>query len=120
MSRRDPVVLMRDMLDHAREAHEAAEGHSRADLDTDRMLEIFLIHMIQVIGEAASRVPPDVRSQYPQVAWTQMIGARNVIVHGYAYIDLDLVWETVTESLPPLIAELERILAEKSGRDGQR
>lgn len=112
MSRREPRVLLRDMLDHAREALEAARGRSRRDLDHDRMFQVFLIHMLQVIGEAASRTPAEFAQQHPQIPWSAMIGARNVIVHGYAQVDLDIVWRTVTEELPELIANLEQLLAQ--------
>ncbi len=120
MSRRDPAVLMKDMLDHAREALEAAQGRSRGDLDTDRMLQVFLTHMVEIVGEAASRVPREERERYAHLPWAEIVGIRNRLVHGYAYVDLDILWNVVTRDLPPLIADLERILAEQSGTGGQR
>lgn len=112
MSRREPGVLLRDMLDHAREALDAARGRSRRDLDHDRMLQVFLIHMLQVIGKAASRMPTDFTQRRPQIPWSAMIGARNVIVHGYAQVDLDIVWRTLTEELPRSTGMVEQLSAQ--------
>jgi uncharacterized protein with HEPN domain len=111
MSRRDPFVLMRDMLDHAREAVGTARGRMRADLDADRMLELSLTRLVEVVGEAASRVPAEVRERHARVPWSAIVGIRNRLIHGYAYVDLDVVWDVVSRELPPLIAELERILS---------
>jgi uncharacterized protein with HEPN domain len=66
---------------------------------------------VQVVGEAASRMPPTERANYPQIPWNQVIGVRNRLVHGYDRVDLDILWEIVSHDLPPLVAELEKIIA---------
>lgn len=67
MSRHDPIVRVHHMLDHAREAVEMAQGRSRAELDTDRMLNLSLVRLVEVVGEAASRVPEEFRALHPDV-----------------------------------------------------
>ena len=69
MSPRDPGPRLRHMLDHAKEAVAMVEGKSRADLDRDRQLNLALVRLLEVVGEAASRVPEDIRSLHPQVPW---------------------------------------------------
>ncbi len=76
MSLHDPIVRVRHMLDHAREAVEMVRGKSRGDLDTDRHLNLALVRLVEVIGEAANRVPEDFRSCYPQVPWREAVGMR--------------------------------------------
>ncbi|MBI3362679.1 MAG: DUF86 domain-containing protein [Chloroflexi bacterium] len=110
MPEHDDSVRLRDMLDHAREAVALAVSKSRADLDANRLLELSLLHLITIVGEAASRIPRDVQSQHDQVPWDQIVGMRNRIVHGYASINLDILWQTVVEDLPPLISDLEKIV----------
>lgn len=110
MSRRDPRIFLHDMLDYSREALALAQGHTRADLDRDRVLSLALTRLIEIIGEAASRVPAEVRLQFPAVPWPRITGMRNRLIHAYQAVDHDVVWDTLIDSLPPLIAELERAL----------
>jgi uncharacterized protein with HEPN domain len=99
------------MRDHAREATEMVEGRTRANLDSDRMLNLELVRLLEILGEAANRVPAEIRSRFTQIPWPQLIGLRNRLIHGYDQVDLDIVWQIVARDLPPLVAELEGILA---------
>jgi uncharacterized protein with HEPN domain len=98
------------MLDHAREAMAMAEGKARGDLDTDRMLNLALVKLLEIVGEAASRVGSDEQARHTQIPWQQLIGLRNRLVHGYDQVDLDILWQILTHDLPPLVEELERIV----------
>ncbi len=69
MSRHDPLVCVRQMLDHAREATAMVRGRVRADLDSDRMLNLSVMRLLEVMGEAATRIPDDYRLNYAQVPW---------------------------------------------------
>lgn len=97
------------MRDEAREGAEFARTHDRADLDRWRWLG--LVKSIEVIGEAATRLTPDFRQRHPEIAWTRIMGMRHRLVHDYDQINYDIVWETATRDLPPLAADLDRILA---------
>ena len=114
MSRHDPMVRVRHMLDHTREAVEMVKGKTRADLDADRQLNLALVRLVEVIGEAANRVPDDFRSRHPQVPWRQTVGMRNRMVHGYDVIDFDILWSVLQKDLPSLIEALEKILNQEA------
>ena len=107
------TVRLRHMLDAAEEATRFISGHERSDLDSDRMLSFALVRAIEIIGEAASKVSPEARSACPNLPWPSIIAMRNRIVHAYFDIDLDRVWDTVTDDLPALITELRVILADE-------
>jgi uncharacterized protein with HEPN domain len=109
MSRNDEVRV-RHILDAAREAVRFVQGRLRTDLDTDRQLNLSLVRLLEVIGEAARGISTEFREAHPEVAWNKMIGMRDRLIHGYFDINLDVVWQTVTEDLPPLIAQLEKIV----------
>jgi uncharacterized protein with HEPN domain len=111
MSRRDDVSL-RHMLDHAREASALVRGKTRADLDADRVLSLALVRLLEIVGEAANRVPADVRSQHPNVPWAAIVGLRNRLIHGYDSIDFDILWQILTQDLPSLITTLEDIVSD--------
>jgi uncharacterized protein with HEPN domain len=108
MSHHDDFIRLQHMLDHAREASALVKGKCRIDLDTDRVLELALVRLLEVIGEAANRVSPEMKSKYPGIPWFQIIGLRHRLIHGYDAVDLDILWEILSKDLPPLITELEK------------
>ena len=110
MPMNDPLVRLRDMLDHAREAVEMAQGKSREDLASDRMLTLALTHLVEIIGEAARQVPEEIRARHPHVPWRQIVGMRNRLIHGYSAVDLMLLLDTATDDLPALIDALQAII----------
>lgn len=110
MTRRDPAVRLRHMLDHAREAVEMARGCTRADLDRDRRLNLALVRLLEIVGEAAARVPPAEREQLADVPWDDIVGLRNRLIHGYDQVNFDILWAILRDDLPPLVAQLERVL----------
>jgi len=110
MSRDDPQVRLRHMLAYAREAVELMRNRRRADLDIDRALGLAILRCVEIVGEAAGRIPVTTRRRYPKIPWSQIISMRDRLIHGYDIVDYDIVWSTVAQDLPPLIAELEGIL----------
>ena len=109
MSKHDDEVSLRHMLEHAREAVTFVAGKDRSDLEASRMLSLALVRLIEIVGEAANRVSKTRQKQFPQLPWERIIGMRNRLIHGYDVVDLDIVWQTVTEELPSLITILEKI-----------
>jgi uncharacterized protein with HEPN domain len=96
-----------DMLRAARKAVSFTRGRTREDLDTDEMLALALVRLLEIIGEAARHVPEERREAYDDVPWRQIMATRNRLIHGYFSVDLDIVWSIVQKDLPPLIAQLE-------------
>ena len=108
MTRHDEGARLRHMLDASREAVGFAKGRSRADLHADRGLQLILTRLLEIVGEAANKVPQTTRDLYPEIPWSAAIAVRNRLIHGYEDVDLDIVWQTVNEDLPPLIRALEK------------
>jgi uncharacterized protein with HEPN domain len=98
------------MLDAGKEALSFAQNKSRADLDSDRMLVLSIVKSVEIIGEAASKVTQETRETYAELPWANIIAMRNRLIHVHFDIDLDRVWDTVKDDLPPLIASLEKII----------
>ncbi|MBN2394724.1 MAG: DUF86 domain-containing protein [Anaerolineae bacterium] len=114
MSRHEPMVRVHYMLDHAREAVEMVHHRSRVDLDMDRMLNLALVRLMEIVGEAAVRMPEAFRSRYPQIPWRDVADLRNRLIHGYDTVDFDILWTIIQEDLPPLIEQLETILEQQN------
>jgi uncharacterized protein with HEPN domain len=110
MTEHDDRLPMHQMLEHAREAVEMIRGRNRAEIHTNRMLQLALVHLVQIVGEAATRVSGADQGAYPQIPWSKAIAARHRMVHGYDVIVYDVVWDTIAQDFPPLVAELERAL----------
>ena len=106
--RSDDGVRLRHMLDAAREAVSFIQGKSRSRLEMDRELTLALVKCIEIVGEAANRVTKKRRYELQEIPWPYIISMRNRLIHAYFDIDLDILWNTVTLDLPPLIAELEK------------
>jgi uncharacterized protein with HEPN domain len=102
---------VRHMLDAAVEAVEFHHGKTVNDLLRDRVLALALVRCLEIIGEAASKVSPATRGEYPSVPWVDIIGMRNRLIHAYFDIDISLIEQTVTGDLPTLIDRLKAIVA---------
>jgi uncharacterized protein with HEPN domain len=113
MSRHDPRITLVHMRDHAREAIALVVGRKRADLDSDRLLNLALVRLMEVVGEAAARMPPLEQARYPRVPWRQIVNLRNRLIHAYDRVDFDLLWQILKDDMPPLVVELDAILGPK-------
>ena len=108
------LARLRQMLDFAQKAVAFNKKRSRADLDSDEMLAMATVHLIELVGEASRTVSEGFQERYSAVPWRTVIGTRNRFVHGYVDVDLDIIWTIVQKDLPVLIRNIKKILnAEK-------
>jgi uncharacterized protein with HEPN domain len=107
-----------DILE-AIEKIEQQVGRNRVHFNRDPMLQVWVVHYMQIIGEAASRLSDQIQTSHPEIPWGKIIGMRHVLVHGYFEIDLTLVWEAVERDIPELKLKVSGILAgwEEGGRN---
>lgn len=109
MPKQDDATRLRHILDAARKAVALVEGKGRSALDHDETLGLAVVRLLEILGEAARGVSDDFKARHPQIAWQEMIGARNHLIHGYYEVDYDIVWQIIENDLPPLIDELKKI-----------
>ena len=107
---KNDAVRLRHMLDAARKALSFSRGKTRVDIEQDDQLTLALVRLVEIIGEAASRVSRQLQDQTPSIAWADIISTRNKLVHAYFNIDLDVMWQIIREDLPLLVNELEKLL----------
>ena len=115
MPKPDDITRLHHMLDAARNAVQFTRGKSFSSLRENKMLELALTRLLEIIGEAAKEVSEELQATHPEITWHKMSGMRNRLIRGYFDVDQEVVWETVTRELPPLIAQLENIL-KKEGK----
>src|SRR4051812_21276170 len=104
MRRRHDDDLLLDMLPYSRRISTRIARVQRDQFDADEDLQLALVYLIQIIREAASRISQSQRSAHAEIPWASIVGMGHVVVHDYLHVDLDVVWDTVTNSIPALIA----------------
>ena len=106
-------LRLRHMLHAAEKARRLAAHSNRESLDDeDNPVADALIRLVSLIGEAAGRVSEESRVLLPGIPWADVVGMRHRLIHGYFDVDLDILWATVQDSLPPLVGRLETALAQ--------
>jgi uncharacterized protein with HEPN domain len=109
---RDDRERLLDMLEAIRKIEHIVYSEKYTErLQNDELIEVWVIHHLQIIGEAASRISKEFKEQHTDVAWGSMVGMRHVLVHGYFETDTEIVWNVVEKDLPDLKKRLEVILA---------
>ena len=105
------LVKCEDMRLYAERAREFLGSRSLEELVADDMAQDAVVRCIEVIGEAARLVSEDTRRQAPDVPWLLIVGMRNVLAHDYGTIDLERIYNVVTEQVPDLLAHLQILIA---------
>lgn len=105
--RREETYLF-DILNAAKTALGYTRGKTFDDFQQDTQCQDAVIRRLEIIGEAARRISPEFRGRH-DLPWELMIGMRNFVVHQYDSIDLQIIWDTVLDDLPDLIANIENI-----------
>ncbi len=106
--RQDDAYLL-DMLVAARKASMFVEGITYEQFVESDLHNNAVFKVLEVLGEAASRISETTKDAHPEIPWLEIIGLRNRIVHAYFEIDLEVVWNIVNDDVPTLIRELEHI-----------
>jgi uncharacterized protein with HEPN domain len=106
------IVRLKHMLDASNEIICFTRQKTQEDFNSDRKLQLSVVHLLEIIGEAGAGVSEEVQNKYPQIPWKSIIGMRNRLIHGYFDIDLIIVYKTATQDIPTLVEKLEQIVAQ--------
>ncbi len=102
MSKRDPRLFLADILEAIEKIERYTHGLTREELWEDDLVADAVVRNLEIIGEAARHVPEDLRAAHREIDWRRVVGLRNVVVHEYFAVDLDVVWVVVEKHLPRL------------------
>ena len=109
----EPRDYLRHILDEADFLIREASGVTAEQFKANDTLQRAFVRSLEVIGEAARNMSEDIRDGHPEIAWKQITGTRDRLIHGYFDVDLDIIWAILTRDLPPLISSLEELLSQE-------
>lgn len=111
---RDYRLYLDDILESCRKIRQFTEGMSFEEFESDPRTQDAVIRNFEIIGEAANRLPDDVKSLYPDFEWAKIIGFRNILIHEYFGVKLETVWNAIQEKIPILEKETQLVLGEET------
>lgn len=109
MKRRMDIFLS-DIIEYTKLIEDNISGINKEQFIKDRNLIDATVRRLEVIGEAVKNIPDEFRNKHPSIPWSKIAGFRDIIIHAYFKIDLDLTWEVIKKDLPKLKKDIERIL----------
>ena len=113
MTKRDDRISLVDMLVNAEEATGILGGASLDAMVSDRAMQLALQRLMEIVGEAATRVSQKTQEQHPEIAWGEIIGMRNRLAHAYDRYDLELLWDAIANDFPTLVGQLKAVVGKE-------
>lgn len=113
--RKDPRFFIKHILESINWVEEYTKGISKDDFLRSTQIQDAVIRRLEIIGEAVKNIPPELKEKYPDIPWRQIAGIRDVLIHEYFGVDLDLLWNTIKKDLPDLKQKISKILEKMSG-----
>lgn len=107
--KKDARVFAEHILECIELIEDYLDGKTKNDFLGSVQLQDAVIRRIEIIGEAAKNVPSDMKLRYPDIPWNEMTGMRDILIHKYFGIDLELTWEVVIKDIPGLKGKFLRI-----------
>ncbi len=107
-----PVIeFLRDIIDWTENVQTFVDGVDRREFMVDLKTRSAVERAVEIIGEASKHIPDDIRRQFPDIPWQGMAGMRDRVSHAYFGVDYDILWQTVTEEIPPLLRRLKDVVS---------
>ncbi len=106
-----PVIeFLRDITDWMENTQLFVDDINQREFIDDLKTRSAVERAVEIIGEASKHIPDDIRMQFPDVPWQRMAGMRDRVIHAYFGVDYDILWQTVTQEIPPLLERLREIV----------
>ncbi|HIH42873.1 TPA: DUF86 domain-containing protein [Candidatus Woesearchaeota archaeon] len=107
--KKNSVVFLQHILDNIQKVESFSKNISRQELTKNLQKQYAIVRAIEIIGEAARNIPADVKKRYPEISWNEIVGTRDVLIHHYFGVDLNIVWDIIKKNLPVLKEQIKKI-----------
>lgn len=112
---RDYEIYLEDILGAIDRIQAYMQGITRTEFETDRMRFDAIIRNLEIIGEAVKQVPESLRDKYPSVEWRKIAGLRDILIHRYFDVNIEIVWEVAQSNILVLKTQIEQMIEEQHG-----
>ncbi len=109
MSEREWKFYILDMIDFANNVLSYSNGFSQDEFESSGLNYDATVRNLELIGEAATNIPTELKCKQTEIPWRQIIATRNQLIHGYLGIDNDMLWDIIKNEIPELIEQLESL-----------
>lgn len=109
---RDYNVYLEDIVEAIAKIHRYTTNLSQEGFTKDEKTLDAVVRNLEVIGEAVKKVPAKIRSKHPEVEWKRIAGLRDILIHEYFGIDVEIIWDIVQNKLPVLEQQVKQLLSE--------
>ncbi len=111
MSKKGDQLYLEHILSCIHQIAIYTTGMDKKGFDENKLVQDGCIRQLEILGEATKRISVNLRNKHAHLPWKQMAGMRDVLIHDYLYVDLDIVWKTLSESIPAIEAEIENLVS---------
>jgi uncharacterized protein with HEPN domain len=112
---RDSRVYLDDILSSAAKIRSYVGSMDAGQFVQDGKTVDAVVRNLEIIGEAAKQLPQSVRAQAPEIEWQKIAGLRDILIHAYSHVDLDIIWDIVANQLPEFVTKIGALLARMGG-----
>ena len=107
--KKDPRIFIEHVLESISSIKEYTEGKTKGDFLRSRMIQDAVIRRIEVIGEAVKNIPDEIKDEHPYIPWRKIAGMRDLLIHEYFGVDLELTWKVVEEDIADLRKKILKV-----------
>lgn len=113
MRSKDALVFIRHILDNIEKVETFSKGLTKETLSKNELKQYAIVRSIEIIGEAVKNIPPSIKNKHSNVPWKDISGTRDILIHHYFGVDLNIVWDIVKKELPKLKQQIKKIKEEQ-------
>ena len=108
--KKDPKIFIEHILESIEDIEKYTKGQTKEKFSKAKMMQDAVMRKLEVIGEAVKNLPASFKKKYPKIAWREIAGMRDILIHEYFGVNINVVWSTVKKDIPKFKKEIEELV----------